>query len=224
MGRISKDHDERYAEFVDVARDLFFSHGYECTTVQEIIDTVGVAKGTFYHYFDSKEDVLEAIVAELSAEHRAIFEAIVADKTLSATQKWTRAFAAVGHWSAGRKGELLALVRAMQKNVLLSYRLREQETRQALPMMSTIIAEGIEEGLFDTEHLAETAEIVYGVSRIVSALLIPILLHPEDYEDAKALARRKVAAGQVAIERILGAPPGSLLLLDEEVLAAWFRD
>ena len=58
MPRTVKDYDERYAEFLDVAQQLFFSQGYERTTVQEIIDTVGVAKGTFYHYFDSKQAIL----------------------------------------------------------------------------------------------------------------------------------------------------------------------
>jgi AcrR family transcriptional regulator len=62
MVRISKEHDERLTEFLDTARQLFFEKGYEKTSVNDIIEKVGVAKGTFYHYFKSKEDLLDQLV------------------------------------------------------------------------------------------------------------------------------------------------------------------
>ena len=65
MPRVVKDYDERYAEFLEAAQQLFFSKGYERTTVQEIIKMVGVAKGTFYYYFGSKQAVLEAVVQSI---------------------------------------------------------------------------------------------------------------------------------------------------------------
>ena len=52
--RVVKEHDERKAEFVDAAIALMSQKGYESTTIQDIIDEVGVSKGAFYHYFSSK--------------------------------------------------------------------------------------------------------------------------------------------------------------------------
>ncbi|MCK4578956.1 MAG: TetR/AcrR family transcriptional regulator, partial [Candidatus Marinimicrobia bacterium] len=54
MARVLKEYDERKTEFLDAARELFYSLGYEQTSVNTIIEKVGVSKGTFYHYFKSK--------------------------------------------------------------------------------------------------------------------------------------------------------------------------
>ena len=50
------------------------------------------------------------------------------------------------------------------------------------------------------------------------------LLNPDKYDNPAALARRKIRAVQIAIERVLGAPPGSLPIIDEQTLAAWVKD
>ena len=47
-----------------VALELFYKKGYENTTIKDIIEEIGVSKGAFYHYFESKEDVIVAIAKE----------------------------------------------------------------------------------------------------------------------------------------------------------------
>jgi hypothetical protein len=49
-------------------------------------------------------------------------------------------------------------------------------------------------------------------------------LNPDRYDDPAALAWRKLTSIQTAIERVLNAPPGSLPIIDEQTLAAWFED
>ncbi len=61
MARVRKDPATRRLEFIDASMDLFCSKGYEQTMVQDICRAVGVAKGTFFYYFPTKEDVLRAI-------------------------------------------------------------------------------------------------------------------------------------------------------------------
>ncbi|MGB6371054.1 MAG: TetR/AcrR family transcriptional regulator, partial [Atribacterota bacterium] len=60
MVRIIKKYDERRTEFLDTAQELFFTKGYEQTAVETIIKKMGLSKGTFYYYFKSKEDLLDA--------------------------------------------------------------------------------------------------------------------------------------------------------------------
>jgi AcrR family transcriptional regulator len=45
-----------------VAYELFMANGYEETSVKSIVEKVKVPFATFYHYFKSKEDILEAIL------------------------------------------------------------------------------------------------------------------------------------------------------------------
>ncbi|MGC9349418.1 MAG: TetR/AcrR family transcriptional regulator [Anaerolineae bacterium] len=226
MPRIVKDYDDRYAEFVDVAERLFLSQGYEQTTVQQIIDTVGVAKGTFYHYFDSKQAILEAVVAELTTQALARFEAIVDDESLNAIQKWSWAMRRVADWKIGRRDELLAFLRLVHAddNVLLLHKLRMQRAQMTVPILARIIEQGVEEGLFETPCVREMAEMVYAVAEATSAGVTGILLNPQNYDCPETLVRRKMAALQTATERILGADPGSLPMADEQILAPWFAD
>ena len=60
--RVTKDPEERKQELIDAAERLFMERGYEATAVSDIVQEVGVAQGTFYYYFPSKEEILEAII------------------------------------------------------------------------------------------------------------------------------------------------------------------
>ena len=226
MARIVKAPDERRRELIACAQKLFYSKGYESTSVHDIVGEVGVAKGTFYYYFESKQAILEVLVAELSAQTHLLYEAIVADETLNAIQKWTRAVQVIGDWKLELRAELLALVRAMRmdENVLLRHKLATEAVQVAVPILAKIIVQGVEEGVFETSFVEESAEIVYSISKTFSDTLYGIFLNPDNYDNPAALARRKIAAVQTAIEHVLVATPGSLPLVDEHTLMAWFAD
>ena len=52
----------RKLELVQIAYRMFLTKGYENTSVDEIIEEAGIAKGTFYYYFESKELLLEEVI------------------------------------------------------------------------------------------------------------------------------------------------------------------
>jgi len=226
MTRIVKSPDERRSELIAAAQQLFYTKGYERTSVSDIVKAVSVAQGTFYYYFDSKQAILEALVAELTAQYLVLYEAIVADETLNAIQKWARVVQVIGDWKIERKDEMIALLRLLQKdeNVLLQHKMRMQAIQVLSPELAKIIAQGVEEGVFETAFVEESAEIVYAIWKPFSDTLAGILLNPDNYDNPAALAWRKLASVQTAIERVLGATPGSLPIADEQMLAAWFED
>jgi AcrR family transcriptional regulator len=226
MTRVVKEPDERRSELIATAQQLFYTKGYERTSVSDIVKAVGVAQGTFYYYFDSKTAVLEAVVDELIAQAQAILQEIVADETLAAIPKWIQAFQVVGNWKIERKDEMIALLRLLQKdeNVLLQYKMWMQATQVLSPELAKIIAQGVEEGVFETESIQDAVEIALAIARGVRDTIYDTLLNPNRYDDPAALAWRKITAVQTAIERVLGAPPGSLPIIDEQSLAAWFKD
>ena len=63
---LSSRHDKRKNEIFDCAGELFYTEGYEKTSIQQIIDKLGIAKGTFYHYFSSKFDLLNQLTLKES--------------------------------------------------------------------------------------------------------------------------------------------------------------
>jgi len=100
MARIVKRPDERRSELIACAQEFFYTKGYESTSVRDIVDGVGVAKGTFYYYFDSKLEILEAMVDEAIRQSVALLHEIIADETLPVLQKWAWAFQMVAAWKA----------------------------------------------------------------------------------------------------------------------------
>lgn len=66
--RIVKEYEERRKEILETAERLFLKKGYTKTTVNDILKEIGIAKGTFYHYFKSKEEVMDEIIMRIIKE------------------------------------------------------------------------------------------------------------------------------------------------------------
>ena len=224
MARTVKHPDVRRSELIGCAQKLFYTKGYESTSVRDIVDAAGVAKGTFYYYFDSKQAILEAVVDELIVHSVTLIQNIASDPALNATEKWKMALGAVGSWKADHKEKLIALMRMMQsdENALLYCKVQTKTVETIAPEMGKIAVQGVEEGLFDTEFAESAAEIALSSSLTLSNSLTDLILNPQNYENPAAELLRKVAAVQSAIERILGAEEGSLPLMDHDLAYVWF--
>jgi AcrR family transcriptional regulator len=224
MARTTKDPDERRSELVASAQRLFYSKGYESTSVNDIVTAVGVAKGTFYYYFDSKQAILEAMIDDLLAQSIAIMHEIVSDETLSAAAKWRRAMKVLGNWKTARKSEMIALLKTMQtdENALLKYKVQGKTVQILAPELAQIIEQGVAEGVFNTEYPQDSAEIAIAILLSSQDAIANIILYPQDYENPALEARRRLNAIQGAVERIIGAEKGSLPFFDEKVFTAWF--
>ena len=64
---------------LDVSRSLFSSHGFENTTLDDIITACGITKGAFYYYFKSKEILCENVIDQAAADYQQLADSI--DKT-----------------------------------------------------------------------------------------------------------------------------------------------
>jgi AcrR family transcriptional regulator len=59
-------HALRRDEFLDVAQRLLETKGYEQVSIQDVLREVGTSKGAFYHYFSSKQALLDAVVQRVA--------------------------------------------------------------------------------------------------------------------------------------------------------------
>ena len=64
--RIIKEAEERKNEILDVAGKLFGEKGYDATSTNDILKEIGIAKGTLYYHFKSKEDILDAMIERIT--------------------------------------------------------------------------------------------------------------------------------------------------------------
>lgn len=77
----------RRRELVDTAKRLFLERGYSQTSVSSIVREAGVAQGTFYLYFKSKQAVLPYLRAEVLGHYLQAFVETIADRSLPADER-----------------------------------------------------------------------------------------------------------------------------------------
>lgn len=226
MVRIVKDYDERYAEFLDIAQQLFFTKGYERTSVQQIINAVGVAKGTFYHYFNSKADILDAIVGRILEQSLQIVQPIVNDPDLTAIEKFQNFYEHIGQWKSTQKPLMIETARVLyqDENILLREKMKEQAQQAMIPMFAQVIEQGVAEGVFNVDYPYETGRIILTMSRVMDQTLIPMLLNRQFDDESIDQIKRQIAAYNESIRRILGMRENTLNLYDESVIDEWFTD
>ena len=74
--RHARRREQTRAKLVEAARTLFARHGVDTTRINEITDEADVGFGSFYNHFDSKEAIVEAVLAETMADELIVAAAI----------------------------------------------------------------------------------------------------------------------------------------------------
>lgn len=219
-----EEHQEKRNQILEAAQQLIYTKGYEQLTIQDLLDRLGISKGAFYHYFGSKQALLEAIVDQLGAQAEQIFTGIVRDPALPTLVKLQQFFDASGRWKTERKDFLLALLRVWytDDNVLVRSHMEVAMGRRIAPLLGTLIEEGVREGVLEARFPDETAAVVLALLTALGNGFAQLILSDRPRPEALARASRLTIAFNDALERALGAPAGSLHLLDEPTMGAWF--
>jgi len=151
---------------VKAAGELFSKEGVEDTAVSDIVRRAGVAQGTFYLYFDSKDDVLNALAEIWSDEFVRAYEEVAARDDLNAVRKLELARQATlsPEEVKGPKGETLRHFHREEHHDVHD-RVADETARRLRPVVARIISQGIGEGLFGTAFPDEAAWLILSASR-----------------------------------------------------------
>lgn len=199
MARVTKSPEERRREIVQTAERLFREVGFAKCSVEMIIKDIGVAKGTFYYYFKSKEEILEAIVDQALNQIVTIARAVADDASLSALEKM-QALLADSHVGDEDTRDLAEMLH-LPENRELHEMTNIQTVLRMSPIFAKIVAQGNEEGVFSTAKPLETIQFLFsGAQFLLDGGLF-------GFADEEIRIRREVA--QEIIEKSLGAQPGS---------------
>jgi AcrR family transcriptional regulator len=210
--------------FVDAAQRLIITRGYEQFSVQDVLEVAEASKGAFYHYFDSKDLLVDAVVNRMADQATLVLEPMLADPALPAAQKLERLFNGMAQFKAERKDLVLGILRVWQSddNALVREKLRRIVAARMTPWLERIVRQGIEEGTFSSghpDHLGRVlTTLVQGMSELASELWVGRQIDAVSLEEVK----RTFDAYHEAFERIVGARPGSLKFLDEPTIEFWF--
>lgn len=155
--RIVKEHDERKNEIIDTASHIFAQKGYDKTSVNDILNAIGIAKGTFYHYFKSKEEVLDAVIAKATELIAERVEAVSDNPELTPEDKLLGVFMAMQIENQMEEGFLEEMHRP--ENALMHQKSLVSIISVLTPILSQIVAEGVEKGVFYSEYPEQYMQI-----------------------------------------------------------------
>lgn len=158
--RVVKEAEERKNEILDVAERLFGTKGFDSTSTTDILNEIGIARGTLYYHFKSKEEILDAMIDRMTNRLIEKAEAIVARKEISVLQRLTMMMLALNVSDSNFHQELLEQVHKPQ-NALMHQKMERSLLAGINPMITALIKEGIEQGICQTDYPEEVAEMTF---------------------------------------------------------------
>jgi AcrR family transcriptional regulator len=217
-------HTVRREAFIDAAQRLMQAKGYEQMSIQDLLDELNASRGAFYHYFDSKQALLEAMIDRIVDAAMLEVYPVVENPELTAIQKLERVFSTIGRWKTERKSLMLALLQVWvsDDNAVVREKLRRMSAARLTPVLAPIIQQGIDEGAFDTTSPAETAHVLIVLLLGIQEGATELFLARQSNKVPLEVVERTFKSYTESFERILGVPRGSINLLDEVTLHAWF--
>jgi AcrR family transcriptional regulator len=226
MVRIIKEYDERLNELLDVAQQLFFQKGYDVTSVNDIIETVGVAKGTFYHYFKSKDDLLDKLVDRWTKAALDRVNELTKREDINALDKLNKFFITIRDY----KVENLELMKVFMKvlyrdeNLIMRHKMLQNSLKWLTPEFIKIIKQGIKEGCFSPVDEEETAELIFSMALALSESMVKLLLEADRKPENLDKIEKRLRVYERSIERILGAPEGSFSVVERRIIELFSKD
>ncbi len=158
MVRTVKTPEVRRAEILQAASELFQEIGYESTSVDSIVRSAGIAKGTFYYYFKSKDEVLAALAQQLCAEMVARSQIIADNPQLGAIEKFCAIIAAQNQ--TVEAGQALVEDLHRPENRALHERSNIETVLAFGPILATVVEQGNQEGVFQVDDPLSTVQFI----------------------------------------------------------------
>ena len=155
-----KKGERRKQELLQIAYRMFISRGYENTSVDEIIEEADIAKGTYYYYFETKEQMLEEVIGMMiDQEMEAAGRILQAE--IPVPQKIIGMISSLRPTQEERpiEGALM-----QPENIVMNEKIRKKIVEMAVPLLSKVVEEGIGQGIFACDNIAERVRMLLVIS------------------------------------------------------------
>lgn len=190
----------RRSQILDEAEELFVTKGYNKTTVIDILDRVGIAKGTFYYYFKSKEEVMDEIIFRIVDRDVEKAKIILDDDKLGPIEKIQKILMDQKPEIGDRKNKIIDQFHA-PGNAEMHQRSLVYSVKELSPVLAEVVKRGVDEGVFDTKYPLESVEFLMAAAEFIFDIGICSWSQAELEKKAKAFIN--------TVERVLGAKSGS---------------
>lgn len=155
--RVVKEAEERKQEILDAAEMLFGTKGFDNTSTGDILDTVGIARGTLYYHFKSKEEILDGVIQRMTNRLMQDAKEIARNKELPVLERFTKAIMSLNVES--KIGyEVMEQVHRPQ-NALMHQKMQTTLLAGINPILTELVEEGIEQEICHTQYPESVVEM-----------------------------------------------------------------
>ena len=195
-----KKGERRKQDLLNIAYRMFIEKGYENTIVDDIIIEAGIAKGTYYYYFESKEATLEAVIEMMIEKAENVAKAALMNP-VPIPQK----LASVVYAFQPNKDEVVITdVLERKENIVMHDKIGKKIVEVAVPILSDIVREGIAQGIFVCTNVEERVRM--------------LLIMSQNMFDYGAYSNKDIEVYVDMLEKSLGAKEGTMSFISEFLL------
>ena len=187
----------RKQKLLKIAYRMFLEKGYENTSLDEIIAEAGIAKGTYYYYFPSKEATLEAVIDMMIGEEADRAKEILTDP-MPVPQKLA---AVIYSLRPGQDEQGIAEALNAKENIVMHEKINRRIVEEAVPILAEVVREGIAQEVFSCTNIEERVKML-------------LILSQNVFND-RAFSDRDVEVYIDIFEKSLGAKTGTMDFIRE---------
>jgi AcrR family transcriptional regulator len=192
-----KKGEKRKRELLEIAYRMFIARGYENTSVDDIIAEAGIAKGTYYYHFESKEQTLEEVISMMIEQETEAAKQVL-QANIPVPQKIVGIIASLRPRQEEQPIEG-ALMRP--ESILMHKKIKERLVETAVPLLAQVVEEGIAGGIFACDNIPERVRMLMIVS--------------SEIFDSGRFTPRDVSVFIDMTEKLLGAKAGAMGFIRE---------
>ena len=186
-----KKGERRKRELLKIAYKMFLTKGYENTSVDDIIEAAGIAKGTYYYYFESKEQTLEEVI-DMMLDAMVEKAEMVQAQELPVQQKL---IAVMMCFRPDESESTIGEALHNQENIVMHEKTNRKLIERAVPILAKVAKQAVDEGIAACDDLEERVKMIL----ILSSALF----------DDNMGGQPNIDVFVDVIERILYAKPGT---------------
>lgn len=157
---MKKNPEQTLENILSISAKLFIEKGFDKTSIQDIINELGMSKGAIYHHFKSKEEILDAVLLNHSNHVEQMLKQCIHDN-VSCTAREKLIKILDNNWGYIEKNALNKSMISQTNNSQLILGAMKTTIKNSAPIFAKIMYEGKEDGSITTEYPEECAQVFF---------------------------------------------------------------